>query len=63
MASVVVVVVVVVVGRESDGNVTSVTFVPAARIMGTGLAMVTKLQPVPVPVSAHSLGPHGFTNP
>ena len=54
MASVVVIVVIVVVGRDSDGNLTSVTFVPAAHITGTGLAMVTNLQPVPVPISAHA---------
>ena len=57
------VVIVVAGGRESDRNVTSVTFVPAARITGTGWARVTELQPVPVPVSARSLGPYGFINP
>jgi hypothetical protein len=56
------IVVVVAGGRESDRNVTSVTFVPAARITGTGWARVTKLQPAPVPVSARSLGPYGFIN-
>ena len=50
-------------GRESDENVTSVTFVPAARITGTGWARVSKLQPAPVPVSARSLDPYGFINP